>query len=59
MERAVKSLFDEVNQISIDWSKHTLVSAGENVFNTMRALHPELSDSAIRALAWKFTFEWR
>lgn len=56
---AVENLLDELGRIDIDWSAHTLASAGEAARAEMQAKHPELSESALRALAWKFTYDWR
>jgi hypothetical protein len=55
----VVALVDEVSQIQVDWSKHSFESAGNMVRSEMRACHPDLSDAALRALAWRFTFDWR
>ena len=55
----VVALVDEVGEIPVEWSQHSLVSAGDMVRTEMHARHPDLSDAALRALAWKFTFNWR
>jgi hypothetical protein len=55
----VVALVDEVSKIQVDWSKHSPESAGDTVRTEMHARHPDLSDAALRALAWKFTFDWR
>jgi len=59
VEQEIAALINEINQHPIDWTEHSLVSAGELVIKTMAERHPELSDAALRALAWKFTFDWR
>ena len=55
----VVALVDEVGKIQVEWSKHSLESAGNMILGEMHARHPDLSDAALRALAWKFTFDWR
>lgn len=55
----VQSLLEELSEIQVDWSVHSLHSAGEMVRAEMRSRHPDLSDAAARALAWKFTWDWR
>jgi hypothetical protein len=42
--------------VKVDWSKHSLASSGELVYTEMHARHTELSDTALRALAWNFVF---
>jgi hypothetical protein len=59
LERQVTILLDELNQIDVNWSIYTLATAGSMVEDLLRARHPNLSDAAIRALAWKFTFDWK
>ena len=58
LERVV-DLLDEVREIQIDWPIHSLASAGDAACDSMRGRHPELSEEALRALGWKFTFDWR
>jgi hypothetical protein len=53
------SLLSELGAIDVDWSRHELVSAGKMARAEMQARHPELSEDALRALEWKFTFDWR
>jgi hypothetical protein len=59
LERGVASVLDDLFRIQIDWSAHSLASAGEFATKQIRAGHPELSEEALRALDWKFTFDWR
>ena len=59
LESQVVSLLEEVGRIQVDWSAHSLESAGEMARTEMHTRHPDLSDTALRALAWKFTFDWR
>src|SRR4051794_2923625 len=56
----VKGLIDEIWSIEVDWTTHTLVSATEMAAAEMRARHPDLSDEAIEALGWFFSYcHWK
>ncbi len=55
----VTALVHEMNGLAIDWSVQSLESAGDIIRKEMHHRHPDLSDKALRALAWKFTFDWR
>ncbi len=59
LESQVVSLLDELGTLNVDWSKHSLVSAGEMARTEMHARHRDLSDTALQALAWSFMFDWR
>lgn len=59
LEPKVRAILDELARIEVDWSKHTLVSAEQEVLAKMHARHPDLSEEALRALGWDFTFSWR
>lgn len=59
LELAVAALLDELGALEIDWSMHSLETAGSAARSMMRVRHPELSDSALQALEWKFTYDWR
>ena len=59
LEREVKSLLEQVNQIDVDWTIYPLESAGELVRSYLQSSHPDLTDAAVDALVWKFTFDWR
>jgi len=59
LETEVDALLTELGKINVDWSVHSLVSSGKIAADYMRAGHPDLSDAALEALAWKFTFDWR
>ncbi len=45
----VIALVDEASKIQVDWSKHSLESAGEMVRVEMHTRHSDLSDAALRA----------
>lgn len=59
LEPKVRAILDELGTTRVNWSKHTLVSAEQEVLATMHARHPGLSEEALRALGWDFTFFWR
>lgn len=59
LEPKVRAILDELARIQVDWSKQTLLSAEQEVLAKMRARHPDLSEEALRALGWDFTFSWR
>jgi len=55
----VTALVREMHSIPVDWSAHSLESAGAMIEKEMQVRHSGLSDTALRALTWKFTFDWR
>lgn len=56
----VLSIVDEAGRIDVDWSSGlTLEAAGNFVKHEMEKRHPELTDEALNAIAWKYTFDWR
>jgi hypothetical protein len=55
----VHSVIEELNSIKVDWQVYSLVSAGKMVRGEMHKRYPELSEDALNALEWKFTFDWR
>lgn len=55
----VKALVQESLAIRIDWDATSLGDAGRQVAAEMARRHPELSQEALEALAWNFTFAWR
>lgn len=52
-------IFRDANAIPIDWSKETLVAAGHIARSNAHQQRPELSEEALKALEWKYTFDWR
>ena len=59
LESEVASLLDELGRININWSTQSLEAAGEMVYADMHLHHPELTETALRALRWEFTWNWR
>ena len=56
LEAQVASLLDEVGKIQVDWSNHSLESAGEMVRTDMQARHPDLSDAVLSSIGMEFHF---
>ncbi len=55
----VAAFLDELGRIEVDWTVHNLQSATEMAEQRMAARHANLTDEAIKALGWKFSFGWR
>lgn len=55
----VRSVVEEMMAIEVDWSASTLAEGGRKAQAVMAARHPELSDDALAALYWMFTYNWR
>lgn len=55
----ISKIFQDVNTVSIDWSKETLITAGQIARDYAHHLYPGLSEEALKALEWKYTFDWR
>ncbi|MBL0319044.1 MAG: hypothetical protein IPP74_07125 [Alphaproteobacteria bacterium] len=56
---SIKIVFEEVGRINVDWSKNTLESAGKIARAHVQEIHPDLSEEALQAIEWKFTFDWK
>ncbi len=55
----VTRLYDEFYESDAHSTAPDLVSMGNLASARFRELHSELSDSAIEALAWCYTFDWK
>lgn len=55
----VRGIIDEMLAIEIDWSESILSEGARTARATMASQHPELSDEALDALQWMFSFSWR
>jgi hypothetical protein len=55
----IESLLGEMNRLQVDWSRHSLASGAAAVRIEMSTRHPSLSATALDALAWKFTYDWK
>ncbi|MCY7402533.1 MAG: hypothetical protein LH477_16540 [Nocardioides sp.] len=55
----VEALLQESLAVPVDWDSMSLGDAGRHVSAEMAKRHPELSQDALEALAWNFTFAWR
>ena len=53
-------VLEEAASIEVNWSNNlTLVEAGLFVRCEIQRRHPDLTDSALDAIAWKYTYDWR
>lgn len=55
----IHSLVQEMFEIKVDWEKHTLTSAADFGRDEIKKRFPGLSDEALAALWWKFTFDMK
>ncbi len=55
----VEALIREIMTAKVDWASHSIESGAELAMSEMEAKHPDLSDDAIKALGWQFSFSWR
>ena len=55
----VEGLLTEMYAIPVDWQMHSLLSGTAAVEAEMRGRHPELSNEAIHALGWDFSYSWK
>ncbi|GAA2884674.1 hypothetical protein [Microbacterium esteraromaticum] len=55
----VRAIVDEMMAIEVDWSVSTLAEGGRKAHAQMADRHPELSDDALAALYWAFTYNAR
>jgi hypothetical protein len=58
-ERQVKSLLAELGSIEVNWAAHDLVSGSALARDEMHTRFPELSEHALDALEWKFSYDWK
>lgn len=59
VELRVKSLLTELGSIEVDWATHDLVSGSAVARDAMHTRFPELSEQALDALEWKFSYDWK
>jgi hypothetical protein len=59
LDLEVEALLQKLSRIEVDWSLHNLVSAGKMARASMQQDYPGLTDAALDALEWKFTYDWR
>src|SRR5438105_1681605 len=55
----VESLLTEMYALPVNWQMHSLLSGTYAVEAELRVRHPELSDDAIHALGWDFSYSWK
>ena len=58
-EREIKKVVGALNSIRVDWERHTLASGGQEARQIMKQSFPHLSEEALDALEWSFTFNWK
>ncbi|MEO8887785.1 MAG: hypothetical protein ABI429_00570 [Jatrophihabitantaceae bacterium] len=56
---AAASIVDEADATTVDWSDQTLQQVGKYVRGAIASRHPELTDEALDAIYWKWTYDWR
>lgn len=49
----------DLNQLKPDWSNFSLSEAGKWARTQIQLKHPDLSDDALNALEWTFTWWWK
>lgn len=59
IEQELALILKKLDSIEIDWSNQTLESAGLTAKSTLAQFFPFLSNEALEALGWKFTYDWR
>ena len=59
LERQVNSLLAEIGSIEVNWAAHDLVSASALARAAMHTRYPGLSEHALDALEWKFSYDWK
>lgn len=55
----IEEMLKQLRSLRPDWTKHTLVSAGQWAKEEMRIKYPMLDDDALGALEWAFTWWWK
>lgn len=59
LQQRLQALADESAYWPLDWDSHDLLSAMELVRHGLTKAHPELSDNAVDALVWDFSYTHR
>ena len=59
LTKRVKELIVEISSFVVDWNANTLISGTAQAREFMHKQRPELSDQALDALAWDFSWSWR
>ena len=55
----VQAVFTELDQLKPDWANCSLQEAGRWAKSQMQLMHPDLSENALDALEWTFTWWWK
>ncbi len=59
LRRYVEGLLGEASSRSVDWTQRSLAIATAEYEAEVRSGHPELSDEAVAALGWEFSYAWK
>ena len=59
LERGVIAILNEANKIDVDWEGSSLSSAGSFIRFAMKNRYSALSDEALDAIVWQFTYSWK
>jgi hypothetical protein len=52
----ITAILREAEQFAPDWSTHDLASAKDSAEEQVRIRHPELTEDAIKAVAWAWSY---
>jgi len=52
-------VLQEMRLVPVDWSTETYHDAIQRVKNEMAQRHPELSEEAVNAIGWVFSYDWK
>ncbi len=55
----IEALVSEMDSIEVDWNRMNLNQATDHVMAIMRERHTHISEDALMALDWLFSFSWR
>jgi hypothetical protein len=55
----IQRIFTKLDQLKPDWSNQSLQEAGKWAKSRIKLDHPDLSDDALNALEWTFTWWWK
>ena len=55
----VRGILKELGEIQPDWNNDSLITAAEKASRFVASTHPELDETAIKAMQWIFTWWWK
>lgn len=56
---SVEAILEELRRFEPDWSTQTLLRATDEAVRRVARAHPNLSDDALAALRWYFSYGWK